>query len=205
MVQRSKTHQRLEERFLIGRNRTTSANFRGIPLFQARYNIKTQKQSISSTSLVSVGCERLAEGKGHGIDSWFNGSFVYLILERVEKLLLIKNNNKASMCTVTKIYSGLLGCYQTVTRKTLCNYRSLCLLSLSHGTYSSFSREKKKSCVRTVTLTSVSSWFQKLVGLLQDFAWVRLQSFGGFNDICTHVADLHGTSVCSRPTRDIGM
>ena len=30
--------------------------FRGSPLFQATYNIKTEKQTISSTYLVSVGC-----------------------------------------------------------------------------------------------------------------------------------------------------
>ena len=32
--ERSKTHKRLKERFLIGRNRTKHANFRGSPLFQ---------------------------------------------------------------------------------------------------------------------------------------------------------------------------
>ena len=39
----SKTHKRLEERFLIGRNRTKRANFRGSPLFQATY--KKQQQT----------------------------------------------------------------------------------------------------------------------------------------------------------------
>ena len=61
---RSKTHKRLKERFLIGGNRTKRANFRGSPLFQARYNIKTEKQTINSAYLVSVRCGRLAEGKG---------------------------------------------------------------------------------------------------------------------------------------------
>ena len=56
-------------RFLIGRNRTKRAKFRGSPLFQATYNIKTEKQTINSTYLVSVGCGRLAEGKGHKTDS----------------------------------------------------------------------------------------------------------------------------------------
>ena len=41
---KSKTHKRLKERFLIGRNRTKRANFRGSPLFQATYNIKKKKQ-----------------------------------------------------------------------------------------------------------------------------------------------------------------
>ena len=48
---RSKTHERLKERFLIGRNRTKRAHF------------------INSTYLVSVGYGRLAEGKGHETDS----------------------------------------------------------------------------------------------------------------------------------------
>ena len=41
------------------------AHFLGSPLFQATYNIKTEEQTINSTYLVSVGCGRLAEGKGH--------------------------------------------------------------------------------------------------------------------------------------------
>ena len=45
-ISRSKTHKRLKEHFLIGRNKTKSANFRGSPLFQATYNIKTEKQLI---------------------------------------------------------------------------------------------------------------------------------------------------------------
>ena len=70
---RSKTHKRLKERFLIGRNRTKRAIFRGSPLFQATYNIKTgknknNKKPSNSTYLVSVGCERLAEGKRHETD-----------------------------------------------------------------------------------------------------------------------------------------
>ena len=40
---RSQTHKRLKERFLIGRNRTERAQFRGSPLFQATYNRKTNK------------------------------------------------------------------------------------------------------------------------------------------------------------------
>ena len=55
-AKRSKTHRRLKERFLIGRNRTKRANFRGSPLFQATYNVKTAKQTINPTHLVSVGC-----------------------------------------------------------------------------------------------------------------------------------------------------
>ena len=65
MFERSKTHKRLNERFFIGQNRTKHATFWGSPLFQASYNIKTEKQTINSTYLVSVGCGRLAEGKGH--------------------------------------------------------------------------------------------------------------------------------------------
>ena len=62
-------HTRPKERFLIGRNRTKWANFQGSPLFQATYNIKTEKQTINSFYLVSVRCGRLAEGKGHKTDS----------------------------------------------------------------------------------------------------------------------------------------
>ena len=52
---RSKTHKRLKERSLIGRNRTKRANFRGSHLFQATYDIKTEEQTINSTYLVKVG------------------------------------------------------------------------------------------------------------------------------------------------------
>ena len=51
LKKRSKTHKRLKERFLIGRNRTKCANFRGSPLFQATYNIKTEKQTTYSAYL----------------------------------------------------------------------------------------------------------------------------------------------------------
>ena len=39
--------KRLKERLLIGRNRTKRAS----PLFQATYNIKTEKQTINSAYL----------------------------------------------------------------------------------------------------------------------------------------------------------
>ena len=39
-------HKKLKKRFLIGRNRTKHAHFRGSPFFQAMYNIKTEKQAI---------------------------------------------------------------------------------------------------------------------------------------------------------------
>ena len=66
-----KIHKRWKERFLIRWNRTERAYFRGSPLFQATYkinNINNRKQTINSTYLVSVGCGRLAEGKGHETD-----------------------------------------------------------------------------------------------------------------------------------------
>ena len=56
---RSKTHKRWRECFLIRLNRTKHARSRGSPLFQATNNIKTEKQTINSTYLVSVGCGRL--------------------------------------------------------------------------------------------------------------------------------------------------
>ena len=55
LKKRSKTHKRLNERFLIGQNRKKRETFPGSPLFQARYNIKTEKETINSTYLLSVG------------------------------------------------------------------------------------------------------------------------------------------------------
>ena len=85
---RSKTHKRLKERFLSRRNRTKRANFRGSPLFQARYNNKKTNSQFnlpcaswmrevggrrgeqdSLIQLVSVGCGRLGEGEGHETES----------------------------------------------------------------------------------------------------------------------------------------
>ena len=42
----SPKHKRLKERFLLGRNRTKRAHFRGSPLFQSAYNIKQNKHLI---------------------------------------------------------------------------------------------------------------------------------------------------------------
>ena len=56
IVDRSKTHQRLKERFLIRRNRTKRANSRGNPLFQATYNT-TQQKTVKPTYLSSVCCQ----------------------------------------------------------------------------------------------------------------------------------------------------
>ena len=85
---KSKTHKRLKERFLIGRHRTKLTNFRGSPLFQARYNNKKTNSQFnlpcvswmrevggrrgaqdSLIQLVSVGCGRLGEGEGHETES----------------------------------------------------------------------------------------------------------------------------------------
>ena len=44
---RSKTHKRLKERYLTGRNRTRHANFREGPIFQATCNVKTGIQTIN--------------------------------------------------------------------------------------------------------------------------------------------------------------
>ena len=50
-------------------NGTKRAHFRGSPLIQATYNIKTEKQTINLTYLVSVRCwEARREGKGHETD-----------------------------------------------------------------------------------------------------------------------------------------
>ena len=47
--------KRLKQRFIIGRNRTKRAHFRGSPLFQATHNRKTEN-TINSTYLASVRC-----------------------------------------------------------------------------------------------------------------------------------------------------
>ena len=73
----SKTHKRLQERFLIGRKRTKSAHFRGSPLFQATYNIKTETQTINSTYLCQLYARNLLE-TWHKI-SWRNCLFVFCI------------------------------------------------------------------------------------------------------------------------------
>ena len=90
----SKTHKKLKERFLIGRNRTKRANFRGNPLFQATYDIKTEKpkrkpqtkekektktktttkkqqknKQLIQLILCQLDGRRRAEGKGHETDS----------------------------------------------------------------------------------------------------------------------------------------
>ena len=62
---RSKTHKRLKRTFF---NWTKQANFQGSPLFQAAYNIKTEKQTSYSLSSCQLDAGRLAEGKGHVID-----------------------------------------------------------------------------------------------------------------------------------------
>ena len=47
MTEKSKTHKTLKERFLIRRNRTKRANFRGNPLFQATDNNTTENSSTN--------------------------------------------------------------------------------------------------------------------------------------------------------------
>ena len=51
--QQQHTHTHTKTRFFIGRNRTKCANFRGSPLSKTTYNMKTEKQTIHSTYLVS--------------------------------------------------------------------------------------------------------------------------------------------------------
>ena len=60
---RSKTRKRLKEHFLIGRNRTKGANFRGSPLFQASYNSTTENSS-TNLSCVSLMLGSWREEKG---------------------------------------------------------------------------------------------------------------------------------------------
>ena len=69
VVNRSKHTRDYRECFLIGQNRTKHAHFSGSPLFQATYNIKTDKQTINSLSLCQLDAGRLAEGKVNETDS----------------------------------------------------------------------------------------------------------------------------------------
>ena len=61
-IKRSKTHKILKERFLIRRNRTKRANFRGSHLFQATYN---KVKQLNRLILCQFDARRLAGGKGH--------------------------------------------------------------------------------------------------------------------------------------------
>ena len=66
----SKTHERLKERFfffLLGLDKTGQnvQIFEEVLFFKLR---TTLKQTINSIYLVSVGCGRQPEGKGHEID-----------------------------------------------------------------------------------------------------------------------------------------
>ena len=76
---RSKTHKKLKERFLIGRNRTKRANFWGSPLFQVTYHKKT----INSTYLVSVSCSE-AGSFCHKVSwiVWFSVFLLYVAWKR---------------------------------------------------------------------------------------------------------------------------
>ena len=76
LKKRSEIHRRLKERFLIRRNKTKRANFRGSPLSQATYNNKTEEQTLNSIYIVSVGRGRLADGKGHETQEAFFCLFV---------------------------------------------------------------------------------------------------------------------------------
>ena len=64
-------------------------------LFQATYNIKTEKQTINSTYLVSVRSGRLAEGKGLEID----------VPSKMSRRLTIQDNELA---TVLSVYAPTL-------------------------------------------------------------------------------------------------
>ena len=54
---------------MIRQNRTKRAKFRGTPLFQVTYNMKTEKQTINLLNLCQLDAGRLEEGKGHDTDS----------------------------------------------------------------------------------------------------------------------------------------
>ena len=93
-VVRFQTHKRLKERFLIGRNRAKRASYRGSPLFQATYNLHTEKhKTINSTYRVSIRCGKLAEG----LFSFFLKRY---IVERINKAELRPEeySEKAESC-----------------------------------------------------------------------------------------------------------
>ena len=93
LKKRSKTHKRLKERFLLRRNRTKRANFRGSPLFQASYNNKnkqTEKQTINSTYLNTASCPFPSASLPHPTDTSYIVCFsVCLLLFFVVVVVLI--------------------------------------------------------------------------------------------------------------------
>ena len=53
--------------------------FQEVLFFKLRTTLKTEKQTIDSTYLVSVGCGRLAEGKGHETDFVYTDTMIWHI------------------------------------------------------------------------------------------------------------------------------
>ena len=85
--------QEIKRTFFNRTKQDKMCNFRRSPLFQATYYIKTEKTTtVNSTYLVSVGCGRLAEGKGHETDffrsTWGRSPSYYLVMQRLLLLLL---------------------------------------------------------------------------------------------------------------------
>ena len=120
---RSKTHERLKERLLIERNRTKRAHFRGSPLFQATYDIKTEeKKTMNSTDLVSVGCGRLAEGKGNDTMS------VTIVIRTKYFSINIEKQELNYLCSAYRVTPRRIAAYPPVeyTQKAYINECSVC-------------------------------------------------------------------------------
>ena len=116
-----KTHKRLKKRFLIGRNRTKRANFRGSPLSQATHNIKTEKQTINWTYPVSVRCSEAGGWINWHKISWIIFFFWFYVVRSLKKrtsrkfahFVLFRPIKKRSfylLCVLDLFFSLNVGC-----------------------------------------------------------------------------------------------
>ena len=106
---RPQTHKRLKECFLIGRKRTKRANFRGSPLFQATYNVKTNNYfSLScvhwmweaGVSLVPFSFRQPPTSSWHKI-SWTNCLFFFFYI-----VCSLKKRTSSKICTFCLVSSN---------------------------------------------------------------------------------------------------
>ena len=118
LKKRSKTRKRLKERFLIRRNRTKRANFRGSPLFQDTYTavlkvVIMQSRSVSSLFMMVRGANfpptiawKVFNTLGFFSFSWSNLSLVcfdLLILFRQRLKVIISKSWSLPMSAPRKL------------------------------------------------------------------------------------------------------
>ena len=86
------TQEIKDNAFLIGQNRTKRAHFRGSPLFQTTYNIKTEKQTTNSLGLCQVLGSWWKE-KGMRLTKWLTGQFRALFLLPASHIQLTRDKS----------------------------------------------------------------------------------------------------------------